>query len=158
VIQYKGFVMYKFDDIISRIAGDTVLEYTNIPMQGVLKMPVDDDGYVVLTVPEGFVTSVFQAIHQPNMERGSNKAHISVFTDEELKQIGIIKEAGQTFEYTLGSVQSCDPDNWDEMEKVFFIECKSSQLEALRKSYDLPAKMFGKHEFHITVAVIPKKT
>jgi len=129
-----------------------------IPMKGVLLAPLNDGEahYISLMVPDEFAKSVFEAIQQPEMELGFTKAHISVFTSDEIEQIGNIEEFGQEFEYTLGPIVSCNPEGWDEMEKVYFIECKSPGLEELRKSYGLTPKMYGKHEFHITIAVVPK--
>ena len=129
-----------------------------IPMRGVLAAHLNDGEacYVSLMVPDEFAKSVFEAIKKPGMEIGFTKAHISVFTLDEIEQIGYIDELGQEFEYTLGPIVSCNPDSWDEMEKVYFIECKSLELEKLRISYGLTSKMYNKHEFHITIAVVQK--
>lgn len=84
-------------------------------------------------------------------------AHISVFTDDELEQLGgpnKIKELGEQFKYTLGPLQKVTPEGQsDELEKVWFVQVKSPELEELRKSYGLSALPHSTHEFHITVAV-----
>jgi len=78
-------------------------------------------------------------------------------TDEELEKVGRIREHGQEFEFFLESVESCEAKEWEEMDRVYFVQCRSPQLENLRKRYGLSGKIKGDHEFHITIAVKPKK-
>jgi hypothetical protein len=137
------------------MAGDTITEHPNIPMIG--KLVAEKGEYVLLKAPSDFTNRIYDAIYEEGMKKPPYGAHISVMTDEEHKQVGPIKEDGQEFEYNISSIESCNPEGWDEMEKVWFVKCKSSQLENLRKKYGLEPLMFGGHDFHITVAVREKK-
>jgi hypothetical protein len=155
--------MYKFRRIIKIanmiLAANTVTEYSSVPMKGTLKVQKGNGHYAVLTVPEDFADNIFETIKgkEEGMEKPPYNPHISVMTDEEVDSVGPIEEAGQEFEYTISSVESCDPEGWDEMEKAWFVRCKSPQLEQLRERYGLTPLMNGDHEFHITLAVRPKK-
>ena len=92
------------------------------------------------------------------MKKPDYDAHISVMDKEEIDQLNLpLPEHNQEFEFELSGIQSCDPDGWDEMERVWFIECKSPQLEKLRTQYGFTPLMNGNHEFHITIAVKPAK-
>jgi len=140
-----------------KLAADTKTEYDNVPMRGKLNAIQKDGSYAVLEVPEDFCNSIFKSIYRPGMIKPDKKPHISVMTDEELEMVGKIREHGQEFEFFLESVESCEPKDWEEVEKVYFVQCRSPQLEHLRKRYGLSEKMNGDHEFHITIAVKPKK-
>ena len=63
-----------------------------------------------------------------------------------------IKEVGKEFKFKLGELKTTDPEGWDAMDAVYFVDVVSEELKKLRKKYDLPEKLNG-HEFHITVAV-----
>jgi len=140
------------------LAGNTVTEYPAVPMKGKLKVQNKKGSYAILTVPKDFVNNIYETIYEEDMEKPPDyDPHISVMTDEEVEKVGPIEEVGQEFEYAISSVESCDPEGWDEMEKVWFIQCKSPQLEKLREKYGLTPLMKGNHEFHISIAVRPKK-
>jgi hypothetical protein len=138
----------------SIVAGDTVTEYMKIPMTGELK--VKPGSYVTLEVPQEFTDNVYNAIYEEGMEKPEHGAHISVMTDFENDKFGPIFEDGKEFEYTISSIESCNPEGWDEMEKVWFVKCHSPQLEKLRMQYGMNPLMFTDHDFHITVALQPK--
>lgn len=147
------------NELILRIAGDTVVEHSKIPMRGKFTCNQKGGSYAILEIPEGFVEPIYKAIHEEGMQKPDDAPHISVMTDDELEEIGKenIQEDGQEFEFILGNVESCDPDGWDEMEKVVFVQCKSPELEALREKYGLTPLVHGDHDFHITLGVVPKK-
>ena len=141
-------------NVISRIAGDVVLESLGVPMTGVLEAQKEEGDYLVLKVSQEFLDIVYEAIKLPGMEKSSYPAHISVMTDEELNQVGKIKEVGQTFQFVVDCIVSCDPEGWDEMSEVHFIKCRSQDLENLREKYGLSRLMYNSHDFHITVAEV----
>ena len=147
--------------IANRIAADTVTEFNTVPMVGKLNCSQKGGNYAILEVPKDFVESIYKAIWQEGMEKPPNYSpHISVITEEELEQIGgkdKIKEDGDEFEFTLDTIESCDPDGWDEMKMVYFVKVKSPQLEALRVRYGLTPLIEDDHEFHVSVSVIPEK-
>jgi len=147
------------NELALRLAGDTIIEHKNIPMKGKFTCNQKGGSYAILEVPEGFVEPIYKAIQEDGMQKPDDAPHISVMTDEELEEVGKenIEEDGQEFGFTLGNIESCDPEGWDEMEKVVFVQCKSPELEALRKKYGLTPLVHGDHDFHITLAVVPKK-
>ena len=138
-------------------AANTVTEAASVPMVGKLKAGTDGK-YAVLKVPQEFVDRVYDAIYEEGMEKPEYDAHISVMDKDEMDQLNLpISEHNKEFEFTLHGIESCNPEGWDEMEKVWFIQCKSPQLENLRTQYGFTPLMNGDHEFHITVAVKPTK-
>lgn len=123
-------------------------------------------GWGLLEVPNALIRGAFDALHEVGAElppsHGKNlRAHISVLRPEELEQIGgkdKVDEWGHTFRYTLGPVREVQPEGWDEMSNVWFIEIRSPELEKLRKSYGLSATpKNGEFQFHATIAVRRKK-
>jgi len=138
-----------------RIAGDTVIEHKSVPMTGKLNCKQDSGSYIVLDVPKDFADSIYEAIKEEGMERPEYAPHISVMTDEEHKKVGDIEECGKEYTFTVERIDSVDPDDWDEMEKVWFVMCKCPDLEKLREKYGLTPLPNGDHEFHITIGVRP---
>jgi hypothetical protein len=139
------------------VAANTSIEKKNIPMVG--KLIANEKGkYVTLTVPQSFIDTVYDSIHEEGMEKPEHSAHISVMNSDETNNLDMpLEEDGTNFEYILHEIESCDPEGWDEMEKVWFIKCKSPQLENLRTKYGLTPLMNNDHNFHITIAVRPAK-
>jgi hypothetical protein len=143
----------------NKSAGDAVLSYA---MHG--RLYISGSGWGLLSVPNSLVRGVFDAMSEPGIElppSGKNddklNAHLSVFRKEEIESIGgpdKITERGHDFSYTLGPVRTMVPDGWSAMSRVWVIEVRSPELEALRKGYGLTGKPNnGKYDFHITVAV-----
>ena len=124
-------------------------------------------GWVLLSVPNSLVHGIFNAMHEPGVELPPSKddgrlnAHISVIRPEELETIGgadKITERGKQFRYTLGRLKTVVPHGWSEMERVWFCEVHSPELQELRRSYGLSGlPKDGEFAFHITVAVRRKK-
>jgi len=134
-----------------KTAGDTIREYENIPMEGILRK---DGSFFYVTVPKEFGEAVYKAIEEEGMQRPEDTPHISVFLKDETEGKSI-SEVGQKFQFEVDGIESCNPDDWDEMEKVWFVKCKSPQLEGLRKKHGLTPLIHGNHNFHITIAVKP---
>ena len=146
-----------------KVAADSSPETTHA-LAG--KLYLSSSGWILLSVPNGLVRAVFDAIEEPGIELPPSKggqlnAHISVIRPEELEQIGgpdRITERGHTFRYNLGPVKTVVPFGWDAMARVWFIEVNSPELRQLRKSYGLtPLPKNNEFQFHITVAVRRKK-
>ena len=137
--------------------GDMKVISDKVSMAGVLILGELPDPWVLLKVSEDFKRSVFNANRTDEMTYDDNDAHISVFDEDEVKQVGAgIKELGMSFPFTLRNICQVVPEGWDAMEAAWFIVVDSPELEQLRASYDLTPKMKGDHEFHITFAVKPK--
>jgi hypothetical protein len=120
----------------------------------------DTDPWGKLEVPQSLIRGVFDAMEATGVQLPEGSAHITVFTTKELKKIGVenIKERGKRFKYRIRGIKRVEPEGWKEMQYVYFLTCSSPELEALRASYGLTPKVMGDHPFHITVAVLPKKT
>jgi hypothetical protein len=117
-------------------------------------------GDILLSVPNALVRGVFDTLNEPGVELPPSgpdedqlNAHISVMRPEEVNADDVT-ERGHSFHYTLGPLKSFNPTGWKEMSKCWVIECKSPELEKLRKSYGL-SKLpnNNKFKFHITVGV-----
>lgn len=126
------------------------------------ELHLSSTGYGLLSVPNGLVRGVFQALDEVGAElpKGPDgrpfNAHITVFRPEELEHIGgdkVVTEWGKHFHYTLGPVQELDVERGD-ISMTWIIEIQSRELERLRKSYGLAATPSrGTQPFHCTVAV-----
>ena len=128
----------------------------NIELTGTLV--VSKSNWGKLQVPQSIADGVYKAMNEPGIQKPDDKAHISVFTSEEIAKIGgkdAIKERGRDFKYKLGKITHVNPAGWAEMSRVWFVECSSPELSALRQSYGLTPRLHGSHPFHITVAVKP---
>ena len=137
------------------IASDTITEYASVPMVGKLKAS-EKGKYAILQTPQDFVDAIYEAIYEEGMEKPKYGSHISVMDKDEMDKLQLpIAEHNKEFEFTIGGIESCDPEGWDEMEKVWFVQCKSPQLEALRTKYGFTPLMNVDHEFHITIATKP---
>lgn len=132
-----------------------------VPLFGVLKQA--SDGYVYVDVSNNFIHGIFPLIKEKDIEKPpyfESKyqrvgAHISVMKSEEVEEIEEIEEIGEEFTFKLGGLKSVEPEGWDDVERVWFIQVESPELEQLRKKYGFSKKLNG-HEFHITVAVKKK--
>lgn len=137
--------------------GDMTVVSDKVSMSGVLILGELPDPWILLKVSEDFKRSVFNANRTEEMVYDDGDAHISVFDEDEVTQIGSdIKELGTPFSFTLKNICKVDPEGWDEMEAAWFVVVESPELEKLRSSYGLTPKLHDNHEFHITFAVKPK--
>jgi len=127
------------------------------------RLYLSQSGWLMLSVPNALGRGAFQALNAPGVElpvqgsSGQYNAHISVMRPEEVLKCGgpdKVLERGKEFSFTLGPVREVNPDGWDEMERAWFIQVRSPDLEKLRKSYGLSAlPSNNKYDFHITFAV-----
>jgi len=138
-----------------RIAADTITEYKLIPMTGTLNCR-KDKAYASLEVSQDLVDSSFEALKKEfkDIEKSPNNAHISVIDKTDgIKGDWPIKEDGKTFTFYMGELHSCEPDDWEGVKKVWFINCKSKELEKLREKHGLTPLLHKDHNFHISVAI-----
>lgn len=127
------------------------------------RLYLTQSGWLMLSVPNALGRGAFQALNVPGAElplqdsTGQYNAHISVMRPEEILKIGgpdKVLERGKEFSFTLGPVREVNPEGWDEMERAWFIQVRSPDLEKLRKTYGLsPLPNNNKYDFHITFAV-----
>lgn len=119
---------------------------------GFVYVDVDDkiiDGYYNL------IKSVEKVQRPPYFSKKYNNvgAHISLFKSDEVEENELeIKEVGDEIEYTIKDMYTVNPEGWDDMERVWFLNVESKELEKIRDRYGLSKKIDG-HDFHITVGV-----
>jgi len=132
-----------------------------------------DKPWAYLKIHKGLPEAAYQALKDQDVDCESrfDLPHISVLRNWEAKQlIGKYGKKwktacgnGRKFPFSLqNAIVDLDPEGWDEMDRVWFLEAKSPELRAHRKSLgfeELPrGDDSGKEfQFHITVAVKPKK-
>ncbi len=124
----------------------------------------NNDGFYYLDIPQPFVTGLYNMMvdevdETPYKQKGYGQigAHISVIHEDEFEDEVEIKEVGQSFDFTILGVKQTNPDGWDDMSQVYFVEVECPQICKMRKSYGLSKTYQGKgHNFHITFAVDKK--
>ncbi len=135
----------------------------DVKLKGILRKTKDN--YVYLDISNNVINGLVSLIDYRGVEKppydlksfNSVGAHISVIGTDEYEDNDLegVKEIGQEFSFTFKDIKSTNPDGWDEMKKVYFVQVKSPELEKLRKKYGLP-KLIDGHEFHITIGVEKK--
>lgn len=130
------------------------------------RLVASKSGWLLLEVPNAIVRGLYAAMSVPGIQLpygrdGRLNAHISVARPEELENIGLenISETGKQFKFQLGKLHEVKPLGWEDMEKVWFVDISSPDLQNLRKSYGLsplPKKGSKDLKFHMTVAVRKK--
>jgi len=125
------------------------------------KLRQTPDGFVYLDLPEDIVDGLFAIIDKDGISKppynqkkyNSVGTHVSVIYGDEVEDNDLdIKEVGKEFNFSLGEFKSTNPEGWDGVKKVYFVQIYSEELEKLRAKYDLSKKLNG-HEFHITIAI-----
>lgn len=155
---------FKFIETTSSSEVRTKLaQLKDVKLKGTLKKTKDN--YVYLDLSNDVINGLISLIDCDGVEKppydlksfNSVGAHISVIGTSEYKDNDLesIKEVGQEFNFTFKNIKSTNPDGWDEMKKVYFVQVESLGLEKLRKKYGLP-KLIDGHEFHITIGVEKK--
>lgn len=126
------------------------------------KLKQTDDGFLYVDLPDSLIDAFVNMIDDPkakkppyNTKKMNNVgAHVSVAYKDEVKDIEI-KELGEEFYFSIKDFVSLDPEGWNEMDRVWFLELDCPELKKLRKSYGLSEKLNG-HEYHSTVAIRKK--
>lgn len=123
------------------------------------RLVLTQTGWMLLEVPNALMRGCLAALNEPGVELPPKaNAHISVMTKDEVAGIkGDISERGKEFKYTLGAVKSVNPQGWRDVSKCWFVEVRSPELSALRRSYGLTSLPRGDHPFHITFGIRKKK-
>jgi len=123
------------------------------------KLKQTSDGFVFVDIPnsifDGFIPLLSEAERPPKDEKHEDiGAHITVIKKKEISENDIdFQDSGKNIEYKVRGLEEVeDPDGWDEMKKVWFLKVDAPELEDIRKSYGLPARIKN-HDFHITIGV-----
>jgi hypothetical protein len=130
--------------------------------KGVLRQTVQ--GYVYLDIDNQFILAllpylVSHGLMRPpyfNLFHSPDGAHIPVIPAREafFQEIGSIREIGQEFSFEIEGLYSVKPNNWQEIEEIWFFKVKCPELETLRRKYFLPSLPNG-HPLIIATAVKP---
>ena len=125
----------------------------------------ENDGFYYLDIPQPFITGLHKMLpddvdETPYKQKGYGGigAHVSVIHEDEFGERGVeVEEVGQSFDFEIVGAKQTNPDGWDEMKQVYFVEIESPQICDMRKKYGLPKTYQGKgHNFHITFALEKK--
>lgn len=129
-------------------------------IKGYLKQT--EDGFLYVDLPDSLIDAFHDMIDDPkakkppyNTKKMNNVgAHVSVAYKDEMKDKEV-KELGKEFYFSIKKFVSLDPEGWNEMDRVWFLELDAPELKKLRKSYGLSEKLNG-HEFHVTLSIRKK--
>ena len=126
------------------------------------RLYLSKSNWLLLSVPNALLHGVFDALDELGLEKPTRdtgdpgaqvNAHISVCRPAEVEQMGgpdAVHERGRMFRYQLGRLMEVEPDGWEGMSKVYFLEVESPELKKFRASYGLTP--LPKYPFHLTVA------
>jgi len=129
------------------------------------KLTQAKEGFTYLSVSNNIIHGLFSLIREDGAEkplyfgkkRGeyNNGAHISVMSSGEINNNKLeISEIGEEFPFKVIGIKSVKPKNWEEMERLWFVEVESPEIEKLRQKYKLPKTYEGtKNKLHLTIAV-----
>jgi hypothetical protein len=139
------------------VADAALIVQYGVPLLG--KLEIDrkkGNEWGKLAVNDVLRDTIFKALNlQDTYKKPKYSAHISVFDADEVAQLPKkMDEEGQEFVFFMKDIATCDPDNWEEVDDLYFVTVESEQLEQLRASYGFtPLMNEGKHPFHITLAI-----
>lgn len=136
-----------------------ILAYANenLPLSG--KLTMDDRGFIYLDIPDEYIYDLLPYLETPgstnppyfdNLYKAG--AHISVVLASENPSTIQPKEIEEEIPFTLTGCYFVEPENWFEMETIWFITIEAPKLSEIRTGLNLSPKIQG-HEFHITFAV-----
>jgi len=131
------------------------------------------DEWAYLKVHKGLPEAAYQALQDQGVECEAryDLPHISILRTKEVldlkkkygKKWKTVCGNGRKFPFSLqNAMVDLEPEGWDKMDRVWFLEAKSPELRAHRKSLGLTELPKGDNsdkdfQFHITVATRPVK-
>lgn len=137
---------------------DTIVSHAknSYPPSG--KLTVDERGFIYVKLPDQLVFDLFSLLNNrnttipPYFEENSYGAHISVVLASESRRAVHLNAIGKEIPFTITGCYSVEPENWPEMERVWFLTLDAPELSQIRTELGLDPKIMG-HEFHITFAL-----
>jgi len=156
--------------------GKSAQEQHRVRAKFVGKLVCDDSKpgkpWVYLKIHKGLPEAAFEALKDQGIECEAkfDLPHISVLRNWEAQELvkkygrGWKKACcdGRIFPFSLqNAMVDLEPEGWTDMDRVWFLEAKSPELRAYRKSMQLDELPHGdesddEFQFHITVAVLKK--
>lgn len=128
----------------------------SVPFSGVLKIDRRPGKlWGMLELDDALRTSIFNAMDLEDVwSDPDNDAHISVFSDDEVRQLPRpLPEEGEVYTFTAKGISSVEPEDWRGVDEVVMVIVDAPELSQLRAKYGFPPLMYGHHQFHITLAV-----
>jgi hypothetical protein len=118
------------------------------------------NGFIYLDIPDEYLSSLIELCDDPNVKLppyfGSGKAgaHVSVILSDEMhSRPGFtLPEIGKKFSFRITHMEALKPDDWNGVDKVYFLALSSPELEALRSRHHFSSKIMD-HDFHLTFGI-----
>lgn len=137
---------------------DAILTHVRntFPSTGVLK--INEHGFVYLDVSDEIIFDLFAILDNPNttippyFENNLCGAHISVVLASEVRLNAHIDLIGKEVPFSITGCYSVEPENWNEVERVWFLTVDAPELSRIRIKLGLEPKLMH-HDFHITFAI-----
>ncbi len=132
------------------------------------KLVSSGSGYVLLSVHKGLCEAAYKNLKDEGVECQAHydNPHITVLRPNEVEELKKkhghkwegVAQIGQSFKFYLQKMVNLVPHTWDEVARVWFIECGSPELKKYRRDLGFPelprsAKDDHDQRFHITVAI-----
>ncbi len=136
-----------------------ILEYINeaLPLSG--KLTTDERGFTYLALPNEYIYELLpflengNATNPPYFEGLHNVgAHVSVILASESHPGLDLKNFATEIPFTITGCYFVEPENWLEMETIWFLTIDAPKLSEIRTRLNLSPYIDNK-EFHITFAV-----
>lgn len=136
-----------------------ILDYANenLPLYGRLR--VDERGFTYLDIENEYIYELLPfletagATNPPYFDAiYSAGAHVSVILASEIHPPLNLEEFEEDIPFTITGCYSVEPENWLEMETIWFLTIDAPKLSMIRTNLGLSPKIQD-HEFHITIAV-----
>ncbi len=136
-----------------------IIDYANenLPLSG--KLTTDARGFTYLAIENEYIYELlpfletFGATNPPYFNAIYDAgAHISVILASENHSPIDLEKIEDDIPFTITGCYFVEPENWVEMEIIWFLTVDSPRLSEIRTSLGLSPKIEG-HEFHITFAV-----
>ncbi len=132
----------------------------NLPLSGKLK--ANDRGFVYLDIADSYIYELSHFLETPGVAippyfdtiYGSG-AHITVALNTEAHSEPLPEDLDEEIPFTITGCYFVEPENWPDMESVWFLTISAPRLSEIRINLGLPPKIED-HEFHITFAVKPR--
>ncbi len=136
-----------------------ILDYANenLPLFGKLK--TDERGFTYLDLENEYIYELLPFLETTGVTNPpyfdgiySNGAHISVILASEAHSSVSSEEFEEEIPFTITGCYSVEPENWPQMETIWFLTIDAPKLSEIRTKFGLTPKIQD-HEFHITIAV-----
>lgn len=135
---------------------------SNLTLQGILKKT--PQGMIYLDIDDNYIHQLYPLISENEIKKPPyftlfdppHGAHCPVILSKESQKMDHFPFLGKRINFKIKGLFSVNPNSWKEVDKVFFLSIESKELEELRETYRLPAKIYG-HDFHIVIGIIPTK-